>query len=49
MLEVFSIRLNGALGNLVECKLCLPVAGEVGWLTPNSPLQPKTFYNSVII
>jgi len=45
-LEVFKARLDGALSNLVQWKVSLPMAGGLELDDPQGPFQPKAFYDS---
>ena len=48
LLKVFKARLDGALSNLVEWKVSLPMAGELELDDLYGPLQTKLFYGSMI-
>ena len=48
-LEAFKARLDGALSNLVQRELFLPVAGELELDDLKGPFQPKPFYDSKIL
>ena len=48
-LEVFKARLDGALSNLVQREVSLPIAGELEQDDFKDPFQPKPFYDSIII
>lgn len=46
-LEVFKVRLDGALSNLAQWKASLPKSGELHDL--QSPFHPKPFYDSILL
>jgi len=46
---VFKARLDGALSNLVWWKVSLPMAGGLGLDDLQGFLQPKPFYDSMIL
>jgi len=48
-LETFKARLDRALINLIWLKKSLLTAGALGWMTSESPFQPKAFYDSQFI
>ena len=49
-LEVFKVRLDGALSDLIELKMSLLMAGGVVGLDgPEGPLQPKPFCDTMIL
>ena len=48
-LEVFKARLDGALSNLVEWKMYLPMAVGLELDDFSDLFQPKTFYDSKIL
>jgi len=47
-LEVFKVRLDGALSNLGWWKMSLPMAGGLDWMIFAGPFQLKPFYDSMI-
>ena len=47
-LAVFKARLDGALSNLVWCKMSLLMAGGLEPDDLSGPFQPKPFYDSTI-
>ena len=52
-LEVFKVKLDGALSNLVQYQIwrlvALPVSGGLEFDDPWSPFQPKPFYDFLMI
>jgi len=48
-LEVFKARLDGALSSLVWWKVSLPMAAGLELGDPYCPLQPKPFYDSMVL
>ena len=47
-LETFQARLDGALSTLIQLKMSLLIAGELGWMASKGPFLPKAFCNSVL-
>ena len=47
-LEIFKARLDGALSNLVEREMTLPIAGGLELDDLKGPFQPKPFYDPLI-
>jgi len=45
-LEMFKVRLDEALSNLIELKMAF-IAGGVDWMVFNGPFPPKPFYDSL--
>ena len=42
-LEVFKVRLDEALRNLIQWKMSLLMAGGLDWMVCECPFQPKLF------
>jgi len=47
-LEVFKVKLDGALKNLIQWKMPLPMTGALDCVI-FQPKQPKPFYDSMIV
>jgi len=45
-LETLKVRLDGALSNLILCKMSLLTAEELDWMTFKGPFQLKLFYDN---
>jgi len=45
-LETFKVRLDKALGNLIQLCMSLCIAGELDWMAFRGPFQPYGFYDS---
>jgi len=45
--ETFRVRLDGALSNLIQLKMCLPRAGGLDWMACKGAFQSKPVYDSV--
>jgi len=43
-LEMFKVRLDGALSNLIQLKMSLLTAGGLGQMASKGAFQPKAFY-----
>jgi len=48
-LEVFKVRLDRALSNLIELKMSLLMAGGLDQMTSKGPFQPQLFSDSMIM